>query len=260
MRIHFNQPSKNKIINSSAFDNLHNKTSPGVEKQRPNLIQKHKALNDLFRKEISTDQSKKILMIWGMTLYACGMTEKINVSEDEDVYLNGISKSIEGLKKDLIGWVRHGTTFQINSLILGKEPHVNRYIDILDQLAVFVTTCRTNKKFGNGAQFSPGYIKKYGVFSLFHLGNTLGLEHTKRNSHLVTFVELITDLEKQQIYKYYKQYNEAEFQSIYKDNALLSFIDIAYRAILDPSANLRYPAHFITNYSSNLIVNSNQWC
>lgn len=260
MRIHFNTPANNKVIKSSAFDELHNKAFPEVSKQKPNFIQKYHALNDLFDKPLSSDRAKKILMIWGMTLYASGMTEKINVSEDEDLYLNGISTSIEGLKKYLIGWVTHGTTFQINSLISGKEPHINRYLSILDKLADFVTTCRTNKKFGKGAQYNPDYIKKYGVFSLFKLGNTLGLEHAKRDSPLVAFVEIISDLEKQQIYKYYKQYNESEFQLTYKDNELLSFIDVAYRAILDPSANPRYPAHFVTNYSNSLVLNSNQWC
>lgn len=260
MRIQFNMPSSNQPRKSSAFDELHNKAFPEVAKRRPNFIKKYHSLNNLFDKPLSQDRVKKILMIWAMTIYASGMTANVNTRNDEDTYLNGISTSIEGLKKDLIGWEKHGTTFQINSLILGKEPNTNRFLLILDQLYDFVAICRANKKFGNGSDFHPDYIKKYGIFSLFHLGAALGLTHAKRNSALFKFIEIVTELEKSQIYKYFKQYNETEFKLIPNNNNLLSLIYTAYRAILDPAANPRYPARFVANYSNGLVYNLTKWC
>lgn len=184
----------------------------------------HKALNDLFGQALTPQFVDMLIKPWVKTLQLVGITKHVKAHDEQEKWLNCILSSINKLRLDLQMWQRNGLMLSLFTLFNGKELDLTILFGNLEELEHVVTWCTNLKEFGRGGKFSHGKIKRYGVFSLFFLGQAAGLKHEGKPSPLFTIIKTIAQLDAQEVADYYQEYKKTTLDKELDQNPMFAYI------------------------------------
>lgn len=177
-------------------------------------------LKSLIDERLTKDTALNIVRPWTRANRIAALVKKNNIKSIKDKYrrhIRYINTIIKDLNKginpieSLIFFLK-GNELNHEAMIKYLEDYKNHYSLVLEL------------EFFNGALLNPHNLIRHGFFSLFHLGDKLGLEKIGKPTRLHHFVNIITDSEYKKIIEYSLQYNKEEFEKISETHPLYNFI------------------------------------
>lgn len=177
-------------------------------------------LQSLLGEQLTREKASKFLQPWVNAIRIAKLIEKIEMKSAKAKYRQQ-SRYIDTIIKNL----KRGITpeEELIFFLTGNELNHELIIEYLETIKQYSLPL-LELKVPNGATFNPHNIRKYGIFSLIHLGAKLGLEKKGKPSPLHQFIHIITDMEYQEINEYSPEYNKEKFEAFSTAHSVYTFI------------------------------------
>ncbi len=221
--------TEEEVKESREFKKISKKAMLGIPEtyfQKRTKKELKKALENLIGREIELPELIKFIAPWIHTLQILGIIDEGSIAEEKDLFLNSILRSIDNLRKDILSWERNSVSLGLFTLLTGGALDIESFLYNLSELKSIVSFCINEIDFESGSGYCRDKVIRYGIYSLFKVGKTIGLVHAKnKKSPLFTFVEIITQLERKEIGRLYSELNEDKNTLLFSDNLIFEYIN-----------------------------------
>lgn len=159
-----------------------------------------------------------------------------NLSEEKTRVKNKI-KELEQFKQSLEIWPKISLSFQF--FLTSTIPDIDTLISHLNEIQQYLKDFNSIS-FKRGSAYSPEYLEKHGINSVFWIGKQMGLAEIGKPTQLTKFIKLVTASSLEYIGKCHYNFNQTEYIDEYNANK-----NTALSYIFNPNCN-----------STNNILNS----
>jgi hypothetical protein len=174
----------------------------------------------LLGENLTRETASRILQPWTNAIRIADLIEKANLTANKAKY-HQYSRYLDNMVKNL----QRGITpeEQLIFFLTGYELNHELMIEHFNAIKLHFSPI-LELKIPNGAIFNPYNIRKRGIFSLFHLGERLGLEKIGKPFSLHHFIHIATGMEYKIIDDYSSQYDKEKFETTSSNHRVYNFI------------------------------------
>lgn len=211
----------NDIQTSSSYRLLEKKVEEIIKSEFPNYIsQKKEAIRNLFKFTLPEESMREITRPWVMALCLSKIIEKMDI-EYERINSDSQIDALKNLKKILPQQpsIRHS----LITLQTSSEPKWEKLHSALDDHIAYEEIFK-NMDFKNGTEANASFLKRYAIYSIFHIGQQCGLTKIGKSSNLFELVKILTDTVPKEISSYFAGFNKIKLKELAGDNLILNFI------------------------------------
>jgi len=179
-----------------------------------------KELQSLFGEKLTRQAASTMLQPWSNAIRIAAIVENIDIEACRKKYARQ-ARYIDTMIRDLERGI--SSAEQLLFFLEGYELNHELMIEYFEAYKRYFLPM-LELKFLNGATLNPHNIRRHGIFSLFHLGERLGLQKTGKPYPLHHFIHIATGKEYKNIDDYSLQYNKEEFENTSANHLVYKFI------------------------------------